>query len=428
MRMVEKERMVLRKIYELSGPDQTDDVNFEQLKQALGMEHRLLTTILDDFENRKGWLGGGSDECVRLTLAGIREYESSLPDSSNVAHSSTVQTNQQFTDRELMVRVIDLARNCVSEPGKVSPKVGAIIARNGLILGEAYRGELTPGEHAEFTLLERKLADKELVGATLFTTLEPCTSRNHPKVPCAQRVAERKITKVFIGMLDPNPQICGKGQWRLRDANTEIAHFESDLMSRIEEMNRDFIRQHRSVEKKPDTAETLQEATHIHGLEEIDTLVFKAICEEAIKKGDRLHFIYTEAIAQYPELAGLSAEELDEVLQVLAGSYYIELPTPKRRDIQVFQVTVLGFAQYARVFIKDYDSIVKSVISRIVDDGDKTNKAIATALNQPLMVVNHILDVLQQDDKLAQAKTFNSEEGYEIFNVSPLLKRMLKNN
>lgn len=78
-------------------------------------------------------------------------------------------------EREFMEQAIALARQCVSEEGKISPKVGAVIVRHGVVLGEAFRGELASGDHAEFTLLESKLRDDTLAGATLFTTLEPCT-------------------------------------------------------------------------------------------------------------------------------------------------------------------------------------------------------------------------------------------------------------
>lgn len=163
-----------------------------------------------------------------------------------------------MSDRDLMLRAIELARKCKNEAGKISPKVGAVIARDGVVIGEAFRGELEPGEHAEFTLLEKKLAEVTVAGASLYVTLEPCTSRNDPKIACAERIVERRIGKVFIGVLDPNQTIRGAGELRLREAGIHIARFDSDLMPVIEELNRDFARLHSlSYRRQHPVAETV---------------------------------------------------------------------------------------------------------------------------------------------------------------------------
>jgi pyrimidine deaminase RibD-like protein len=136
------------------------------------------------------------------------------------------------------------ARKSQPEDGRVHPKVGVVVVRDGTVLASAHRGERS-GSHAEFIALEKKLEETALVGATIYTTLEPCTSRTHPKVPCANRIAERKVSRVVIGMLDPNPKITGKGWEVLRSAGIATDLFPHELMAEVEELNRHFIRSHR---------------------------------------------------------------------------------------------------------------------------------------------------------------------------------------
>ena len=119
--------------------------------------------------------------------------------------------------------------------------MGAVIVKNGKVLAKAHRGE-NPKSHAEYVALEEKLSSETLAGATVYTTLEPCTKRNSPKICCAQRLVDRRVARVFIGMLDPNPDIRGLGDQLLNEGGIEIQFFPRDLRAQVEEMNREFIR------------------------------------------------------------------------------------------------------------------------------------------------------------------------------------------
>ncbi len=87
MQMVEKERLVLKKIYDLGGPTHMDWVPIDKLSKELGMPFRELNPILNDFE-RRGWVEG-PDEALGLTPAGVREVEN--PGSDTRGGATTVQ-------------------------------------------------------------------------------------------------------------------------------------------------------------------------------------------------------------------------------------------------------------------------------------------------------------------------------------------------
>jgi len=156
-----------------------------------------------------------------------------------------------------MEMAVDLARKCASEKSSAVPKVGAVLVCGDTVV-TAYRGERNPGDHAEYTL-ETKTQNDVLGTAELYTTLEPCTTRNHPKVPCAKRICDRhSIRRVYVGMLDPNPEIRGRGYQMLLDANIDVVLFDPDLQRSLLDLNRDFSRRiARQVSRKKKRTQAL---------------------------------------------------------------------------------------------------------------------------------------------------------------------------
>jgi pyrimidine deaminase RibD-like protein len=149
-----------------------------------------------------------------------------------------------ITQRDLkwMRLAISEARRSVHKDGRgAHPDVGAVAVCDNQIVGSACHGDLYPCDHAEFTLLEKKLQKHPLAGCTVYTTLEPCVERGAGKKPCAQRLIRRRVSRVVIGMLDPNQTVTGKGILQLRRAGIAVDLFPPELMAELEELNRDFI-------------------------------------------------------------------------------------------------------------------------------------------------------------------------------------------
>ncbi len=165
-------------------------------------------------------------------------------------------------DHRFAKMAVDEARKSAAEDGREHPMVGCVVVKNGRVLATAHRGEVE-GNHAEFIALERKLKDQALAGCTVYTTLEPCTARNHPKVPCVERLIERRVSRVVVGMHDPNPDICGKGIRRLQAANIEVTLFPHPLILELEELNRHFTRSH-AAPAGPFVAPRLRELPFLH--------------------------------------------------------------------------------------------------------------------------------------------------------------------
>lgn len=147
-----------------------------------------------------------------------------------------------------MERAIEVMRQSVHEPradDKASPKVGVVLRKADGTIETACRGELRYGDHAEFTLLERKNRSTRLDGSVLFATLEPCApdSRHLPKMSCAERIVLARIKEVWVGIEDPDPKVDRKGITFLQDNGVTVHMFDRDLQEVIRTENKDFLDQ-----------------------------------------------------------------------------------------------------------------------------------------------------------------------------------------
>ena len=138
-------------------------------------------------------------------------------------------------EEKYMRRAIELAKK---GSGHVNPNplVGAVLVRDGEIIGEGYHecyGQL----HAERNAIANaKKRGNSLEGSTIYVTLEPCCHYGKTP-PCTEAIIEEKIARVVVGSDDPNPLVSGKGFQMLREKGIEvIPHFlkeECDAMNHV---------------------------------------------------------------------------------------------------------------------------------------------------------------------------------------------------
>ncbi|MFH0880245.1 MAG: ATP-binding protein [Lentisphaerota bacterium] len=155
---------------------------------------------------------------------------------------------KKLNNRQLMEMAIKVMRQSIPEPradGKASPKVGVVLVKPDGTVETACRGELRHGDHAEFTLMERKNRGNKLDGSILFATLEPCApgARRDPKIDCAERIRLARIKKVWVGLQDPDPKVARKGIQHLENHGIEVQMFDRDLQDVIEKENDEFLKQ-----------------------------------------------------------------------------------------------------------------------------------------------------------------------------------------
>lgn len=142
------------------------------------------------------------------------------------------------SDRSHLDRALELAEG---GRGRVSPNplVGAVIVRDGTVIGEGFHAELG-GLHAEIAALEDcRGAGHDPSGSTLYVNLEPCAHQGR-QPPCAEAVLEAGVARVVVGCDDPSEKASGRGPGMLRDGGVEVAFAEGAEAAAARLLNQPF--------------------------------------------------------------------------------------------------------------------------------------------------------------------------------------------
>jgi len=147
-----------------------------------------------------------------------------------------------INDRENMSIALRLARKGMLSV-KSNPMVGCVIIKDDNIIAKGWHQKY--GEnHAEVNALNQ--INNNANGATIYLTLEPCSHQGKTP-PCADAIVNSGAKKVIIAMLDPNPQVSGRGIEILKNAGIKVK--VGLLEEQAKELNRGFIK--RMVDKRP---------------------------------------------------------------------------------------------------------------------------------------------------------------------------------
>jgi diaminohydroxyphosphoribosylaminopyrimidine deaminase / 5-amino-6-(5-phosphoribosylamino)uracil reductase len=146
------------------------------------------------------------------------------------------------TDRANLTRAIELAQHGAGEV-KPNPLVGAVVARDGEILGEGWH-ERYGGPHAEVNAIEA-CGPADLTDSTLYVSLEPCCHEGTTP-PCTDAIMRAGIGRVVVASDDPTEKASGRGLGILRDEGVEVLVADGELAARARLLNQPF-RKHARV-------------------------------------------------------------------------------------------------------------------------------------------------------------------------------------
>ena len=158
--------------------------------------------------------------------------------------------DKKLTSEEAMSLAIKEAKKGL---GFVSPNppVGAVILdKNGICIAQGYHKK-HGADHAEIMAIKAVSNKKQLEGASLYVTLEPCAHQGLTP-PCIDQIINLPLAQVCMGLKDPNPLVCGKSLQKLKKSKIKTELYKGPQEESLKELIEVFS--HNITYKRPFTA------------------------------------------------------------------------------------------------------------------------------------------------------------------------------
>ncbi|MFI3292979.1 MAG: dihydrofolate reductase family protein [Rikenellaceae bacterium] len=155
------------------------------------------------------WILDSPGECENLGGMDVQTYQ--------------VSDEDDLRDEEYMELAIAVSRH--SEPSPSCYRVGAVIVTENGEIFDGYTLETSPTHHAEqAAIFKAKQYDADLRGATIYSTMEPCSERKSEPVSCSQLIIENGFRRAVFAIYEPSHFVNCEGAYNMRNSGIEVKY------------------------------------------------------------------------------------------------------------------------------------------------------------------------------------------------------------
>jgi hypothetical protein len=279
--------------------------------------------------------------------------------------------------------------------------------------------EMLPGDSLVDKIFEEGLKDAQAVIIVLsnFSIKKPWVREELNAGIVSKLSKGTKIIPIVLDSCDV-PESLTSTLWEsISDLNDYDASFKRVLSSIFGTTDKP------ALGKAP--AHTSSVYHEIGGLTKADNLILKESCECIIGNGHGM--VDPDSLFGSGDELGFSRFEIKDCIEILEQNGYLDVTRYMGGGVNSYMchysVTTYGLENYVQSYITDYSETLDKTVSLIVNEGIDNNRSIQEKTSKPIMIINHILNVLESNDHIKSIKTLDGT--FLISNVSASLRRAL---